>query len=142
MLVLNKRIIAMLPITKGQWVSTSSHVWEGLYFMELVFDWSILPPNSYGKLYAEILGNREVSEDHIAIRLSYQQKPQIWIPVVGSEIVHKGIPRWQLLESMWFKLPREAGVSCLWIEGKTMVEKGACRVALVTLVIAEEITNE
>jgi hypothetical protein len=137
-------IIAMLPITKGEWCYTEVRNWDenpkdaGLYFMELVFDWTLFPPNAKGKLYAEIMGNRRLPEDDIEIRLAYQQEPYNWIPVPGSEIRHSGSTRWQLVESNWFELPKEPGVSCLWIQGQVHKEGGKCQVALVTLVIAQE----
>ena len=141
---MERKVITMIPITKGQWAvpQHDTNDWDndpkgaGMYFMELVFDWTLFPKGTQGKLYAEIMGAHVRSETNIEIRLAYQLEAAEWIPVEGSNIKHEGSNRWQLLESEWFDLPHDPGVSCLWIQGQSH-NKGVCHVALVTLVIAE-----
>jgi hypothetical protein len=129
-----------IPITKGQWEVTQNYkTWEHMYFMEVLLDWSMYP-NCVGKLMVETIHN---ADEAGRLRLSYQQEPAKWIPVEGSIIFTNSKPekhraRWTLLESDWFPLPTEPGVSCLWID--CMAEKGKkCSVALATLVIKEEV---
>ena len=75
------------------------------------------------------------------IRLAYQQDIAMWVPVEGSEIITKKThvrADWELQESEWFELPTDVtGVSCIWIQAQAEPLK-KCRVALATLVIAEE----
>ena len=131
-------VVCVIPITKGEWITTTSEEWEGLYFAEFVIDWSLFK-NCYGKLYIETMHADSLNPPKLGwLRMAYQQEPAQFIPVEGSEIEtqQKTSARWQLLESEWFKLPDEPGVSCVWIQGKT--NKGCeCSLALATLVIAK-----
>ncbi len=106
-----------------------------MYFFEVLLDWSLFK-GSKGKLYVETMHNKE--EGGI-IRLAYQQQPSNFIPIEGSEIVTKKTHsvRWELLESEWFDLPEDKGVSCIWIQAKA--DKGKkCSVALATLIIGDD----
>jgi len=145
-----KKVIAYIPINLGHWqgIDKNSYggaidgVWHNMYFVEQVIDWSDLPKNSFGKLMAELKnGSKDLGSQRgrIGIRLAYQQKRGEWIPLEGSEIYSMGGKRWELKQSDWFKLPTHVkGVSCLWIQG--MEEEGSsCQIALVNLVIAEEV---
>lgn len=159
-----KRLITFLPITAGQWIQTNKTVskikipnqeWEPLGFLEQVLDWTILPENSYGKLYAEIKDFGSGGGD-IGIRLAYSQAPELhkldaamfyrgMFVVEGSEIIFKNgaepyqkPTRWQLVQSEWFRLPRMPNISCLWIQAKPFYENGIVGVAFANLAIAEE----
>lgn len=164
-----KKIVTFLPITMGDWqkLSIASVNWEPLSFMEQVLDWSILPENSFGKLYAEIKDFNEAplpplfylqpQGKAIGIRLAYSQAPELHgqskpmfetgqFIIEGSEIIFKvgkapyeNPRRFQLVQSEWFKLPRMPNVSCLWIQAKNFYPGAQCGVAFVNLAIAEEV---
>lgn len=129
---------AIIPITKGTWESTAeSEEWTPMYFMECLLDWSLFP-GCQGKLYVETMENEEEGGK---LRLGYQQVPAKWIHIEDSEILTEDKPpeqsaRWALLESPWFDLPKDDGVSCLWILCKAKPGR-RCSVALATLVIAQ-----
>ena len=131
-------VVCVIPITKGEWITTTSEEWEGLYFAEFVIDWSLFK-GCKGKLYVETMYAEALDPPKYGwLRMAYQQEPAKFIAVEGSEIEtrQKVSARWQLLESEWFKTPEESGVSCVWIQGKT--KKGyECSLALATLVIVK-----
>lgn len=132
-----RKVIAVVPISAGRWVSTDSvgarrqrffdvtKTWRGLYFLEVVFDWSLLPSNAYGKLMVECHGGP------FDICLLTQQEVNERFVVEGSQIHHKRGKVRGLLSSGWFKLPQTEGTSVLWIGGR-----GKGKVALATLVIS------
>jgi hypothetical protein len=131
------KIVTLVPITKGVWESTNSPDWTPMYFMECLLDWSMFR-GCKGKLYVETMEN---AEEGGWLRLGYQQVPAKWVHIEDSEIDTEDKPpqqsaRWALLESQWFDLPKDPGVSCLWILCKARPKK-RCSVALATLVIAE-----
>lgn len=128
------RVVATIPITKGSWEVTKSNDWIGMYFLEVLLDWSFFK-GCKGKLYVETMHSEEEGGK---IRLAYQQEPNNLIPVKGSEIVTRKTHsvRWELLESGWFDIPEEGGVSCLWVQAKADLGK-RCSVALATLVIVD-----
>ena len=127
-------IVAVVPIAKGQWENTDSQEWVGMYFFEVVLDWRLFE-GCRGKLYVETIHNKEHGGE---LRLAYQQKPAEFVVVEGSEVVSENTSgvRWQLLESDWFDLPKDEGVSCVWVQGKADEGK-TCSLALATLVIAK-----
>ena len=127
-----EKVVAVIPIAKGQWETTESIDWCGMYFFEVLLDWSLFE-GGLGKLYVETIHNAEYSGE---LRLVYQQKPAVFVPIVGSEIVTRNVTgvRWQLLESDWFVLPSVGGVSCVWVQGKADMDK-LCSIALATLVV-------
>jgi len=131
-------VVCVIPITRGEWITTTSETWEGLYFAEFVIDWSLFK-DCIGKLYVETMhANSLVPPKCGWLRLAYQQEPANFITIEDSEIEtsQKVSARWQLLESDWFDIPEEPGVSCVWVQGKT--RKGhECSLALATLVIAK-----
>jgi len=131
-------VVAVIPIAKGQWESTgNSEEWVGMYFFEVVLDWSLFK-GCKGKLYVETMHSDSIKEGGW-LRLAYQQMPSEFIPVEGSTIKTRvtSPARWELLESDWFELPEEPGVSCLWIQGKAEPDK-RISVALATLVVVNE----
>ena len=127
-------IVAVIPIAKGQWESAKSNDWIGMYFFEVLLDWSLFK-GCKGKLYVETMHN---DKEGGWLRLAYQQKPALFLSVEGSEIKTKKTYsiRWELLESDWFNLPQDKGVSCLWIQGKAESNKNIS-VALATLIIVK-----
>jgi len=135
-------VIAVIPITKGEWMRADKphgDEWFGFYFGEFMIDWSLFS-DCYGKLYIETMHSDGLQPPKGGtIRLASQQQPAKYIPVEGSEIdTYAKVPaRWQLLESDWFRLPEEPGVSCVWVEGRPLPGR-ECLLALATLVIARE----
>lgn len=135
---MNREVVAVIPITRGQWMTITSVEWEGFYFEEFIIDWSLFK-NCYGRLYVETMHADGLNPKRGGfLRLAYQQNPAEFIPIEGSDIetYQKVSTRWQLLESEWFKLPEEPGVSCVWVQGKALPERECC-LALATLVIVK-----
>lgn len=130
-------VIAVIPITKGQWQGTTEIEWTGLYFLETLLDFSLFK-GCVGKLYVETMhSSRQYGG---SIRLAYVQKIGEWIPIEGSEIYTKKThePKdWELMQSEWFALPTVEGVSCVWIQAKAEQFK-TCQVAFATLTIAKD----
>jgi len=129
-------ILGYLPLNGGYWKTTNSPNWSGLNYLETVLNFSDLPHNTYGKLYVEWVDDMKEGPDHyLEVRLSYQQKVAIKVPIEGSEIKKSVNKRWQLDESDWFRIPTEVDkVSCLWVEGRAP-NGGRCSVALANVML-------
>ena len=132
--------------------------WFNMYFWEFPFDFRDLRPNTYCKMNVEIkddkyhafLAGKETEEKgDVGLRLAYQPKPGLWIPIEGSEIFHEGGVRWHLARSKWFRMPNKSStdyqpfdnVVLLWIQGYH--EEGSnLGVAMVNLIFAEEVPDD
>ena len=154
--IMKYKFIGCVPVNLGNWKTIDPTTgwdrgdgWREIYFHEATFDWSWLPPNSYGRFIMEMKNmDREsgYANKVIEFQLAWCKTPgeikankdEHFIHLDGAYFKEDKFKSWELYETDYFPLPTHHGPILLYLMTRGE-EETRPSVAMWTLALFEKI---